>query len=154
MSITYWNFLLPIMFLLKKNVKYFSSITYCKLKFVYVVVVPSIVKSQLSLKLLFCDILRIICHIDFTCRSINFLRQRKQQTKYQKLGVVSLIPREEGYSEPRQTYKIEHFTKIDNDWKPLTIFAKSSIISVWLFSEYTTVEYHWSWIVMSVRIMA
>ena len=99
----------------KKNVKYFSSITYCKLKFVYVVVVPSIVKSQLSLKLPFCDILRMICHIDFTCRSINFLRQRKQQTKYQKLGVVSLIPREEGPSEPRQTYKTEHFTKIDND---------------------------------------
>ena len=95
------------MFLLKKNLKYFSSIKYYKLKFVYVVVVPSIVKNQLSLKLLFSDILRMICHTVFTCGSIKFLRQRKQPTKYQDLGIVSLIPREEAHSGPRQTYTME-----------------------------------------------
>ena len=41
------------------------------------------------------------------------------QTKKQ-----SLIMPPEVYSEPYQTSKMEHFVKIVNDWKTLTIFAK------------------------------
>ena len=39
------------------------------------------------------------------------------------------------YSEPCQTSKMELFLKIINGRKPLTIFAKSSILDVWLGSE-------------------
>ena len=35
------------------------------------------------------------------------------------------------HSGPRQIHKMEHFAKIVNGLKPLTIFAKSSIIDVW-----------------------
>ena len=34
------------------------------------------------------------------------------------------------YSEPFQTSMMEHFAKIFNDFTPLTIFAKRSIIEV------------------------
>ena len=54
-----------IMFPLKRMLNLFLLYTYYKM-FVYVLVL------QLSPKLLFCDILRIICHIDFICSSINF----------------------------------------------------------------------------------
>ena len=91
---------------------------------------------------------------DFTCGSLNFLRQRKQPTKYQHLGIVPLISKEEAHSEPSQTYKRELFTNIVNGWKHLTIFGRGSIINVWLFSEYTTIEYHWSCMVMFVGIIA
>ena len=46
---------------------------------------------QLSLKLLFRDILRMICNIDFKCGIINFCKQRKCPVKYQHLGVAPLI---------------------------------------------------------------
>ena len=42
----------------------------------------------------------------------------------------------EGYSEPSQTSKMEHFAKIVICFRQLTIFAKSSILYVWLASEY------------------
>ena len=35
------------------------------------------------------------------------------------------------YSEPYQTSKMELFAKIVNDFQPLTIFAKSSVVDVW-----------------------
>ena len=38
-----------------------------------------------SLKLLFCDILRMICHTDLQCGSINFHKQRKQPEEHQYL---------------------------------------------------------------------
>ena len=38
----------------------------------------------------------------------------------------------EAYSEPCQTTKMSIFTKIVNGWKPLTIFAKSSIFDIWV----------------------
>ena len=37
----------------------------------------------------------------------------------------------EVYSEPCQMSKMELFAKIVNDWKPLTISAKSSFLDVW-----------------------
>ena len=40
------------------------------------------------------------------------------------------------YSEPRQRSKTEVFTKISNDFKPLTIFATYSILDAWLDFEY------------------
>ena len=47
---------------------------------------------------------------------------------------LTLTP--EAYSDPCQTSKIERFAKIVNDWKPLTIFAKHSILDAWQGSVY------------------
>ena len=44
----------------------------------------------------------------------------------------------EAYSEHCQTSKMELFAKIVNSWKPLSIFAKSSILDVWQDSEYSS----------------
>ena len=41
----------------------------------------------------------------------------------------------EAYSEPSGTSKMEVFAKIVNSCQPLIIFAKSSILDVWLGSE-------------------
>ena len=46
--------------------------------------------GQLSLKVLFRDILRMICHIDFKYGSFNFHQQRKQPAKYQHLSIAPL----------------------------------------------------------------
>ena len=46
-----------------------------------------------------------------------------------------LIRLAEAYSEPCQTSKMEHFAKIVNAFQLLTIFAKHSILYVWLGSE-------------------
>ena len=40
------------------------------------------------------------------------------------------------YSEPCETSKMELLAKTVNDWKPLTIFANSSILVVSQSSEY------------------
>ena len=45
----------------------------------------------------------------------------------------------EACSEPYQTSKTKLFAETVNSWKPLTILVKSSILDVWLGSEYTTV---------------
>ena len=42
------------------------------------------------------------------------------------------------YSQPCQTSKMENFVKIVNGYKPLTIFAKPSILDVSQVSEYTS----------------
>ena len=42
----------------------------------------------------------------------------------------------EAYSEHCQTSKMERFEKIIEDFEPLTIFAKRSILYVWQGSEY------------------
>ena len=47
---------------------------------------------QLSQKLLFCDISRIICCDDFVkCGNINYQKLRKQPAKYPKLGIAPLF---------------------------------------------------------------
>ena len=46
----------------------------------------------------------------------------------------------EVYSEPCQTSKIEHFVKIVNDFQPLSIFAKRSILDIWEGCEYAYVK--------------
>ena len=43
----------------------------------------------------------------------------------------------EAYSEPCLRSKMELFAKIVNSFQPVTIFAKSSILDIWLGSEYT-----------------
>ena len=40
----------------------------------------------------------------------------------------------EAYPEPSKTSKMELFVKIVNDFYPLTIFAKSFILDIWLGS--------------------
>ena len=45
----------------------------------------------------------------------------------------------EAFTEPRRTSKMKRFAKIVNNWKPLTFFAKRSILDVWQGSEYTSV---------------
>ena len=42
------------------------------------------------------------------------------------------------YTESCQIFKMVLFAKIVNDWKLLSIFAKSSILVVWQGSEYTS----------------
>ena len=42
----------------------------------------------------------------------------------------------EAYSEPSRTPKMELFGKMVNSWKSLTVSPKSSILDVWLGSEY------------------
>ena len=44
-----------------------------------------------------------------------------------------------GIFRTSQTSKMELFVKIFNSIKPLTIFAKGSILNVWLSSKYTSV---------------
>ena len=73
------------MFHLKKNLKYFSFI-YILHKKVDVVVQPAVFEVAF-----FCDVLRVISHIDFKCDRIHFHNQRKQQAKYQHLDSDSLI---------------------------------------------------------------
>ena len=46
----------------------------------------------------------------------------------------------ETYSELCQTSKMNSFTKTVNDFQPITIFSKSSILDVWQRSEYASVE--------------
>ena len=47
----------------------------------------------------------------------------------------------EAYSEPSWTSKMALFAKIFNSWKSLTIYAKSSILDVWLSSEYASASF-------------
>ena len=42
----------------------------------------------------------------------------------------------EVYLEPCHTSKMDRFAKIVNSYKPLTIFAKRSILDIWQGSEY------------------
>ena len=42
----------------------------------------------------------------------------------------------EFYLEHRHTPKMEHFARMGRSEKPLTIFARCSILDVWLVSEY------------------
>ena len=42
----------------------------------------------------------------------------------------------DAYSEASQTSKMDSSTKTVNDLKPLTIFAKPSVLDVWQDSEY------------------
>ena len=44
------------------------------------------------------------------------------------------------FSESCETFTMESFMKIVNSWKPLTIFAKSSILDVWLMSECASIN--------------
>ena len=45
----------------------------------------------------------------------------------------------EAYSEPFQTYKMERFAKIVNNFQPLTIFTNRSILDIWEGYEYAYV---------------
>ena len=49
-------------------------------------------------------------------------------------------------SEPSQTSNMDLFAKIINGWKTLTIFAKRSILDIWLGSEYASVWTSYSYI--------
>ena len=63
-------------FTLKSMPNMFFPHTFCAVKLDYVVV-PSIV-----VEILFRDILRIICHVDFKYGSANLDKQKRQPTKY------------------------------------------------------------------------
>ena len=47
-----------------------------------------------------------------------------------------MLTKLEAYSESSLTSKMEFLAEIVNDWKPLTIFTKNSILDVRLGSEY------------------
>ena len=42
------------------------------------------------------------------------------------------------YSQPCLAFRIEAFAKLNNGFKPLTSFARSTILDVWLGSEYAS----------------
>ena len=46
----------------------------------------------------------------------------------------------DAYSEPCQTFKMELFTKVINEWKLLTILEKKIMLDVWQGSEYLSAE--------------
>ena len=54
------------------------------------------------------------------------------------INVSHLVSIPEMYSGLFQTSKMKIFVKIVNGWKSLSIFPKSSILDVWLASEYST----------------
>ena len=60
--------------------------------------------------------------------------------KWKKLGIAPsfyLVLSEE-YSKPTQTSKKERLAKLVDGWIPLTVFAKSFLLDVWLGSEYVS----------------
>lgn len=63
------------MFLLKKDVKFFSSIHPLRKNFICVVVLPDFVEIT------FCGFFKMICQNDFKYDNINFQKQRKQPEK-------------------------------------------------------------------------
>lgn len=66
---------------LEKNVRYFFSYTYCRMKFFY----SGMINCRWNC---FCVILRIISHNDLKCDSIVFHKQRKQLAKYESLSIA------------------------------------------------------------------
>ena len=80
----------------------------------------------------------------------------RRSTKYPNRKLqpnVITESRRETHSTPSQTSKIELFTKIVNGWKFFTIFAKSSIVDVWLSSECASGNYmQWKLKLLSCKI--
>ena len=64
-------------------------------------------------------------HLFYQAQVNNILRQ-----KYFPFDIS------EASSDSRHTSEMEAFVKTDNCWKPLSIFPKSSILNIWLGSEY------------------
>ena len=71
-------------FFIKRVWNIFLHCTYCAVEVVYVMV------SSIVVEIVFCDILRMICYIDFKCSSINFHKQRKEPARYQYLCIGHL----------------------------------------------------------------
>ena len=61
-----------------------------------------------------------------------------QTRQIKRSKILSKACCSEVYSKHSQISNMMLFMKIVNSWKPLTIFAKSSIVDVWLGSEYTS----------------
>ena len=63
--------------------------------------------------------------------SISCFVTEKLNIHIHKLLAIKIAPYiKEVYSEPCQTSKMELFAKRLDDWKPLTVFAKSSTLHV------------------------
>ena len=79
---------------MKLSIIYYVSEKECKIFFFHIFTAQLNLflwwDRQLWLKLLFCDILRMICYIEFKCGSINFHKLRTQPKKYQYLGIAFL----------------------------------------------------------------
>ena len=67
----------------------FLRSTHCVRNFVYLCF-GTVKPPYLSSKLIFCYILRIFCHIDFKCGSIDFHKKKTQPAKYQYLSMANL----------------------------------------------------------------
>ena len=74
------------------------------------------------------------CEIYSTSNSMIVDENSWHHVLGQLTGVYS-TRRREGYSKPNQTSKMYLMAKTFNGFLPLTIFAKSSILDVWLGSE-------------------
>ena len=82
--ITIHIYLLSILFLHKKNVEYFSFVKYWAINlFMWWY-------RWFLMKLLFHDILRMTCHNDVRCASINFHKQKRQPSKLRHLSISAL----------------------------------------------------------------
>ena len=72
-----------------------------------------------------------------SCIVIFFLtRWRVWDGMFPPYSMFTILPM--AYSKPSQISKTEFFAKTVSSWKPLKKFAKSSILDVWLGSEYTS----------------
>ena len=122
------DYLLSIMFLLKKSLKYFSSLRVLHNKGCFMWW-----RHQLLQNLFFQDMLRMISHIDFRFDSINFHKQRKQPTKHQHLGIAfsmisqvlrlihKKVPRKNNSRNTSTQHKKNIYSKpkkVSNKWRP------------------------------------
>ena len=71
----------------------------------------------------------------------NFVFSMKFFAILKRSTIHTYVLKVEVSSEPNQAFKMELFVKIVNDKKLLTIFAKSSILNVWLGSNAPLVRF-------------
>ena len=62
-----------------------------------------------------------------------------QFVSFQSRSSINInVQKSDAHSEPSEASKMEVFAKIVSNWKPLTVFIKSSMLDVWLGSEYAS----------------
>ena len=79
----------------------------------------------------------MICHFLCLSKQASFSITKYLPTHSFKITVSSTCD-SEAHLELSQTSEIELFVKSLNNWKPLTISIKSSILDVWLGAEYVS----------------
>ena len=76
----------------------------------------------------------ILCHQWQSCLDVKYLNLDRDDPVQKRIQ-----------NPPSRASNMELLAKIVNGWKPFTVFAKSSILDVWLGSEYTSAVKHLWW---------